>query len=290
MHCADLDRYLEAHLDGRLGRTRTASLRRHLASCGSCRRRVLLLDAFAREVAEQVKSRCSETVWSSLLSPDVHQATLGSPVTLALPPPFPSSWNGPPPNSRVCILRSPHPAITPAAAGVSRVRRILLRGAGCLFLFAALGSVVQLVSAIVAPQPPLPASDRPRSVDAQTPRDVALDIATGDPEVLAAWFAGVLGEAYPVPAPPAGFELIGGRRDSFAGQPLAAIIYRRSPDLLTLYVARRTHTADLKALSPSSWGGRNWLFGIAGNWQDPDVAAFRAATWALSDEVETVIR
>jgi anti-sigma factor RsiW len=93
-----------------------------------------------------------------------------------------------------------------------------------------------------------------------------------------------------VPATPAGFELVGGRRDSFAGQPLAAIVYRRSPDILTLYVARKGSTTDLKALTPSSWGERNWLFGIAGNWQDPDVAAFRAATRTLTNEVEAVTR
>lgn len=289
MHCADLDRYLEAHLDGRLGRTRAASLRRHLAVCGSCRRRVLVLDAFAREVAEHVSSRCGETVWSSLLTPDVHQATLGPPVALALPPPLPGRRSEAARDARLPVpplLRDAPPA--PSAAP-SRVRRVLLRGAGFLVLFAALGTVFQLVSGVVAPSPPPPATGSLASVPEPAP-PLLLDIETGDPAVLAAWFEGVLGEAYPVPAAPAGFELLGGRREWVAGQPLAAVVYRRSPDVLTLYVTPRTGGPDLRALAPSSWAGSSWVFGIAGNWRERDLEAFRAATAHVPGQAAAVAR
>jgi len=288
MHCADLDRYLEAHLDGRLGRTRAASLRRHLAVCGSCRARVLVLDAFAREVAEHVSNRCGVTVWSSLLMPDVHQATLGPPVALALPPPLPGRRSEVARDTRLPPPPVPSRAAAPTATVASRVRRTLLRGAGCLVLFAALGAVFQFVSSVVAPPPPPPATDPRASLPPAPP--VGLDIATGDPDVLAAWFEGVLGEAYPVPAAPAGFELLGGRREWVAGQPLAAVVYRRSPDVLTLYVTPRTGGPDLRALAPSSWAGSGWVFGIAGNWRERDLEAFRAATGAAAGQAAAVVR
>ena len=46
MNCADLDRYLEAHLDGQLARGRLRALKQHLLVCTDCRLRVHGLQAF----------------------------------------------------------------------------------------------------------------------------------------------------------------------------------------------------------------------------------------------------
>jgi len=54
MLCSDLERYLEAFLDGRLGRSRTIILRRHLGLCGPCRARVERLRRFERELGRQL--------------------------------------------------------------------------------------------------------------------------------------------------------------------------------------------------------------------------------------------
>ena len=67
MRCGDLERYLEAFLDGRLGRSRRAVLRRHLALCGTCQARVERLRQFERDT--QRRFRAPEqpgSVWEGL--------------------------------------------------------------------------------------------------------------------------------------------------------------------------------------------------------------------------------
>lgn len=290
MHCADLDRYLEAHLDGRLARTRAALLRRHLSVCASCRRRVLALDALARELNERVHHAQGETIWSELLTPDVQRATLGPAATAVLPPPLPARAatpaRGAPPALPVTPPRSVEPQ--PASPG-ALVRRLLVRTAGVVALAAALGAVFEFVAGGRLLEP------ADRSLPAVPPEagavpNGALGIETANRELLASWFEAVFGETVPVPATPEGYELLGGRRELLAGAPVAVLIYRRSPDLLTLYVARATGEPPPALLTPASWSGDNWRFGVTGNWQQRDIEVFRAATGAAAAKVATIAR
>lgn len=67
MHCSDLERYLEAHLDGRLGRNRSAILQRHLTACGTCRQRVEELRRFEQDLHGRFRTmRATDTLWDSL--------------------------------------------------------------------------------------------------------------------------------------------------------------------------------------------------------------------------------
>lgn len=277
MHCADLDRYLEAHLDGRLGRARVAALRRHLGACSGCRRRVAILDAFSREVGERVCGRRFEAVWSTLLVADEQGAALVPPRALALPPP-------PPPHPVLrrgpAVDRRAPPTPTPAATArplASRASRVARRVLGMLVLAAALGALVELLtSALVGT--PAPADGpllRPPSEDSMP----ALHIRTGDPARLMRWLEHSLGGPYPVPPPPLGYELLGARGEQVDGTAVAAIVYRRPPELLTLYVTRGDGTLD-RAVGPGAllWSGGAYRFGLAGTTRRQDLDAIRDAT------------
>ena len=67
MNCSDLERYLEACLDGGLGRGRLALLKRHVAGCRACRGRIERLCRFERDLHRRF--RCMEqsaSFWTPL--------------------------------------------------------------------------------------------------------------------------------------------------------------------------------------------------------------------------------
>ena len=67
MRCGDLERYLEAFLDGRLNRGRRIVLRRHLALCGTCQTRVERLRQFERETQRRFRALEEPgSVWAGL--------------------------------------------------------------------------------------------------------------------------------------------------------------------------------------------------------------------------------
>ena len=71
MQCSDLERYLEAYLDLRLGRSRGAILRRHLSACAHCRARVEHLRAFERDLQRSFRAmERAQSVWTGL-EPDL---------------------------------------------------------------------------------------------------------------------------------------------------------------------------------------------------------------------------
>jgi hypothetical protein len=134
MLCSDLDRYLEIHLDGRLGRSRTAVLRRHLAACGSCRARVELLRRFERDLAHQLGGGGGArgehgSVWQGLDADLVRTVPAGGgetgPLLRALPLPggagsgVPAGpWRSAAPSGRAVGSR-PRPAAAATATGAS---------------------------------------------------------------------------------------------------------------------------------------------------------------------------
>ena len=67
MRCGDLERYLEAFLDGRLGRSRSSVLRRHVALCGSCQARIERLRQFERDTQRRFRAlEQPVSVWEGL--------------------------------------------------------------------------------------------------------------------------------------------------------------------------------------------------------------------------------
>lgn len=236
MQCADLDRYLEAFLDGRLGRARSLVLRRHLASCLACRARFEQLRQFERDLAGRLRSleRC-ESLWGGLELDLVRsgEGALPGPVTplRALPPPRASA---PPPVTTTPVqagrtlpprprqaVRSLHLrsrllglALAATAAGVSVLAASLLLQAGG----AAPGALALLER--LKGEPPL-------------------EFRSGDAAAVRGWLSARLAAPVPALPVPAGFELLGGRVDPLGGQPSGVLVYRRDGETALLYLQPR---------------------------------------------------
>ena len=86
MQCDDLERYLEGFLDGRLGRTRTSVLKRHLAGCVGCRVRLERLRHFERDINKRLHiGERAESVWTALEIDLVRSAQIATPALPAPP-------------------------------------------------------------------------------------------------------------------------------------------------------------------------------------------------------------
>ncbi|MCB2052661.1 MAG: zf-HC2 domain-containing protein, partial [Geminicoccaceae bacterium] len=67
MRCSELESYLEATLEGRLGRVRTAAMRQHLATCRSCAARVTRLRRFEIELRRRFRAMGEEpSLWAPI--------------------------------------------------------------------------------------------------------------------------------------------------------------------------------------------------------------------------------
>ncbi len=144
MNCADLDRFLEAHIEGRLGRARAAVLRRHLAQCRHCAARIHWLRAFERELALRVPALSHHgRVWAGLEIEAV--ASAARPAAGSMLPPPSHLLRLPPP-----AKRPPQGEARPAARPRRRqrpallLRRVLSRLLGLAVLAAALAGIIQL--------------------------------------------------------------------------------------------------------------------------------------------------
>lgn len=141
MQCADLDRYLEAFVDGRLGRSRTTILRRHVTGCGRCRARIERLRQFEREIQGRFRSIGEvRSVWHGLEQDLVRSSAGGGSY---LPPPNAMIVGAS--RARDAVAR---PVTASRAAGVPRGsgRRRVSRLAGFVALALAAGAIWQIAS------------------------------------------------------------------------------------------------------------------------------------------------
>jgi anti-sigma factor RsiW len=223
MQCADLERYLEAFLDGRLGRSRSAILRRHLALCGGCRARVERLRQFERDMQRRFRSmEQTGSVWHGL-ELDLVASSRGDATShlMALP-------RIPPP------LRS-HVADTLSPPGRGR-RRLLLptgarargrasRFAGVVLIAMALGTVYQVTRTYLQPDDDVEAAAQ---AYLQLLRDDhTLAVHSEDAAQIRAWLSHELGRPVPEPPVPEGFRLVGADRAALATGAAGALVYGR---------------------------------------------------------------
>jgi anti-sigma factor RsiW len=290
MQCSDLERYLEAYLDLRLGRSRGAILRRHLSACASCRARVNHLRQFERDLQRQFRAmERAQSVWNGL-EPDLVRSGggLGEPPALTFLPPEPLPPIAAPAGAsaaRVMASASPEP---PAAGETGRRQALRLwarRIVGAMLVLAAVGAVGTSVTDVLRPG----VSSAPlRAYFAYRDGTGRLGLTTGDSERLRDWFAARLGSGFPEPPQPAGFALAGGWVDETASPPAAAIVYDRDGLTTLLYVESRPSAASTVAgsaaaepaegLSQASWTRDGYAWSLVSPLPGPELGAFQPAT------------
>ena len=102
-----------------------------------------------------------------------------------------------------------------------------------------------------------------------------LDVASSDPHTVQAWFGGKLPFSTPVSdLERQGFTLAGGRLDYLHQRPVAAVVYRRGPHVINLYVWKSRPGERLS--SHASLGGYNIAYWTQGGLE----------FWAVSDLAE----
>jgi anti-sigma factor RsiW len=266
MLCSDLERYLEAFLDGRLGRSRMTILRRHLGMCGPCRARVEQLRRFEREVVRQMGSAAAQeqpSLWHGLEADLVRSFTVGGADIIPLLRPSPPTS----PRLRPPIFRAAQrPAGRQSAQGDARWRASRLAGVVAIAL--AVGAIYEMARAFLG-----------STDEAEAATEAYLAYVTGKHELtlrtdnagqLQRWLADEFGYTAPPPAVPSGFRLVGATRAELGEHTAAIIVFAPSdggelqPTLLFIQPSTATLEVfnDAAAGQPVTVDGYNQL-----NWE-----------------------
>ena len=263
MRCGDLERYLEAYLDGRLSRGRRTVLRRHLALCSACQARVERLRRFERET--QTRFRALEepvSVWEGLALDLVgSQESVGQGRLLALPRP---SAPGPFADRLPSRVELPRPSGRSARPGLRPGRAAASRLAGVILIAMAVGAVYQLAR-----------GERGQVISGwaakaylDQQRVVVPDLATTDAHKAGAWLDAELGRPVPPVPEPAGFRLVGVSRVDRESGPAGAVIYASDapadPATVMLFVRPSGSTGPSSAEVASAQPLRELTWGAEG--------------------------
>ena len=220
MLCSDLERYLEAYLDGRLGRSRTTILRRHLGMCGACRARVERLRQFEREMQRRFRSvGYTRSIWQGLELDLVASSRIGGDDPPALPRPLSA------PSARLAAAVMRRNELNPhlSRAGTTKASGRASRLTGVLLVALALGALYEIVRAYVQPDADEDAALQAYAELAQEGRPLAL--RSDDAARLQEWLSAELGAHIPAPPVPAGFHLVGADRTMLAEDEAGVLVY-----------------------------------------------------------------
>jgi anti-sigma factor RsiW len=241
MKCSDLERYLEAFLDLRLGRSRGAILRRHIATCPTCRARVEHLRQFEVDLQRSFRAMGRvQSVWNGLEADLVRTGGLAEP-----PPGLPflettrTARPIPPPSGAEMARHLPsagrgQPADLPVGGSANGLARWGRRVVGLALVAAAVGATITLTQGWLGDDwGELTA----RAYSSYRLGNDRLDLLADDVERVEDWLAARLGRSVSLPAPPEGFTLKGGRLEHGNGQPLAAVVYERAAEPTIVYLA-----------------------------------------------------
>jgi anti-sigma factor RsiW len=221
MRCGDLERYLEAFLDGRLGRSRTAILRRHLALCGACQGRVERLRQFEKDTRRRFRlTEQADSLWEGLeLDLVGSSGAVGGGHLLAAPRPLGPLPGGEVGRSPATGGRAPrHPLV----ANRTRGRGAASKLAGAFLVAMALGAGYELLR---GGSDGHPAGSAERAyLDFRQGRAVP-DLSSGEVGEVAAWLTTELGRPVALPPVPEGYRLVGAGRTDLAAGASGALIY-----------------------------------------------------------------
>ena len=221
MQCADLDRYLEAFVDGRLGRGRCVVLRRHLGSCGTCRAKVDGLRQFERELHRQFRSiDQARSVWHGLELSLVR--TSHGPVTDALlPSPRPQAPLAGPSAPRTSMPRRATAKPSTPLAHATR-GRLTSRLIGVILTALAIGTIYQLGRGQLGQEP---GAAGPAALASLARGELDLAVTSSDPAAVEAWLEAELHRPLPGLPLPEGFALAGAGLTA-PETPARVVVYR----------------------------------------------------------------
>lgn len=226
MRCGDLERFLEAFLDGRLGRSRTAVLRRHLALCGVCQVKVERLRQFERDTQDRFRApEQPGSVWAGLELNLVgsHGAVGGGRLLTALRglPSVPGNEAAPErPGPRRAAAR---PQAAVRVSGRGNASRLV----GALLVTMALGAAYQLVRGELVADAE---SSAARAYLAYRRDQAVPALSSGDARQVADWLSAELGRSVPLPPLPEGYHLVGASQTDLNGGVAGALIYAQVLD------------------------------------------------------------
>jgi anti-sigma factor RsiW len=256
MQCGDLDRHLEAFLDGHLERGGSGVLRRHLAHCGACRARVERLRQFERDTQRRFRAlERAGSVWQGLEFDLV--ATTRAPAVsrlLALPRALPPSPRGGSPNRSALGRRVPgHPTLAARANGRGQTSRVV----GIMLVAMAMSALYQLGRAHLQPADDLAVAAAAYRRFLQDGHEPALRSA--DAGQLEAWLSAELGLTVPVPRAPDGYRLVGADRAGFAAGEAGVVVYGgvggESATPVLLFVRPSAAATDATSSTPAGEAG-----------------------------------
>lgn len=235
MICHDLQRQLEAFLDGTLAPPQQDALRRHLRRCPRCRAEVDAIRRFEDELASAfADAQPAERLWDGmrpeLATPDPSRVDTPGPRPFGHTLASPLAGGG---RGAHSFPRSgPRRSRTPA----QHRRRWPALGAALVLVALIGGSYVGVRERAAAVQlsPVMGAPMMEFGVFRDSGR--SLDLAGDDPWKLQAWLAARVGFDLPEPPRPDGFALLGGRLSYLLGRRAAAYAYDFDGQEVALYV------------------------------------------------------
>ena len=275
MHCSDLERYLEAHLDGRLGRNRSAILQRHLVACSNCRERVEELRGFEQDLHGKFRTmRATAALWESLQVSLVSTASVKPPVqnpepTFAHPAPIPA------PNLAEAAAKFERNGSSLANQDIpenesnstgSSTTRWWTAAACALFVGAAGILTLQYFD-----------TNRIFASFSSVEPTTGVDIRTSDAFILRNWLGNQLGYHLPQIPTPDGFELVGGSVVDREVGSAAVIAYDSEHGPAMLHVRRNTQglsfaelasTYKARGMTAMIWSSTRFEFAL---FSGPDV-------------------
>ena len=285
MRCGDLERYLEAFLDGRIGRSRSAVLRRHLALCAACQARVERLRQFERDTQRRFRSpELPGSVWEGLELDLVgsHDVVSGRRLASA-PRPLPALPRRDGGQERPAAPRR-GPSHRPMAARPAG-RGTASRLAGVLLAALALGAAYQLARS--GDDAAVTSGVADAYLAFRYDRAVPM-LSTDDAREVADWLAVELGRPVPAPTVPDGFHLTGATRADLSGDKAGAVIF--SPPAggdagpVMLFVAETGAAADRSTypgardatgLGEVHWAADGLTYAAVGPFPEEELRRFR---------------
>ena len=247
MDCRQVDRLMEANLEGRLSGFERMALRQHLKSCPACRAKLDALTAFSERMAETLAG-AEAPDWARLAPPG------NPPAPTAVPPTQPSARGR---------------AATPAPA---RAKRKSWSPLGVAVAGAAIIAVV--VPFWAPPQAPVGAPTwLDAAIAAEATRRAAgarLDLVTGDVARAAAWFDRRGVAALPPLQLPDAVRLEGAFLTWYDGARVAGLALATPAGPVTLHLRPRADAAPAAAraagerLEAVAAGGGDWRAAVIG--------------------------